>query len=154
MWFRRVRSSLPITTMPGNEVNMRSPRAPHRHQPLGKPSAKTQKKAREQAFLELPNPGENLFTPEEWRRFAALLKFTNREMNIAVLLVAGKTLNAIGRVLATSPHTARVHVNRLFAKAHVRTKLNFVLRLVLIQRTFEGPWAPADDGHKFSNSFR
>jgi DNA-binding CsgD family transcriptional regulator len=103
------------------------------------------------SLLEPANPGEALFTPDEWRHLAALLKFTNREMNIAVLLVEGKTLNAIGKALDTSPHTVRVHVNRLFAKAKVRTKLDFALRLVLIQRTFGR--ASADGERKFSNSF-
>jgi DNA-binding NarL/FixJ family response regulator len=80
------------------------------------------------------NPGEKLFTEDEWRQIGHHLCFSERQLCIARMLAAGKTLNTISKELVTSPHTVRVHMKRIFKKAQVKTKLDLVVQFVLIHR--------------------
>ena len=60
------------------------------------------------------NPGEDMFSGEDWTLIAASLHLSARELSVAVLMFEGKTRFQIARKLKCAPGTVRVYIDRLF----------------------------------------
>ena len=78
------------------------------------------------------NPGEDMFSGEEWTLIAASLHLSARELSVAVLLFEGKTRFQIARKLRCAAGTVRVYIDRLFAKLNVRDRLGMALGIVRV----------------------
>jgi DNA-binding NarL/FixJ family response regulator len=91
-------------------------------------------------LLSPENPGEQFFTPDEWRRIGAALGLSRRELQVAALLFEGQNCAGIayrlrrpdGRPL--SPHTVRVYLDRLRRKTQALDTTSVVLRIVRIHQ--------------------
>jgi DNA-binding NarL/FixJ family response regulator len=90
------------------------------------------------------NPGEDMFSGEDWTLIAASLRLSARELSVAVLMFEGKTRFQIARKLQCAPGTVRVYIDRLFTKLHVMDRLGLVLRIVRIHLQLRvAPGGPA-----------
>ena len=78
------------------------------------------------------NPGEGMFSGEEWTLIATSLYLSARELSVAVLMFEGKTRFQIARKLRCAPGTVRVYIDRLIAKLHVKDRVGMVLRIVRV----------------------
>ena len=84
------------------------------------------------------NPGEDLLSDFEWQDVANVLALSERELQVAKLLVEGCTRDQIGARLrkptgeCVSPGTVRVYIDRLYKKAHVDDRTALALRVVRI----------------------
>jgi len=92
------------------------------------------------SFLRSENPGEGFFTSDEWRSLGDALDFSERELEVTVLLVAGFSRQAVAARLrktdgsSVSSQTVRVYIDRIFQKARVHDRLGLVLRLARAHR--------------------
>ncbi len=75
-----------------------------------------------------------LFTPEEWRTVARLLRLTPRQLAVAELLCQEYSQRDMARRLELSMDTVRTHLRALYARLHVQSRVGVVVRLVLAQR--------------------
>jgi DNA-binding NarL/FixJ family response regulator len=92
------------------------------------------------------NPGEDMFSGEDWTLIAASLHLSARELSVAVLMFEGKTRFQIARKLQCAPGTVRVYIDRLFTKLQVKDRLDLVLRIVRVHlqlRVVAGGPAPS-----------
>jgi DNA-binding NarL/FixJ family response regulator len=68
-----------------------------------------------------------------WTEVARSLKLSNRELQISKGVFDNLTESAIGEELGMSEHTVHAHLNRLFRKLRVRTRVQLVLRVTLYE---------------------
>ena len=61
---------------------------------------------------------------------SALYGLTRRERQLATLLLDGDETGGIARRMRISPHTVQQHLKSIFAKVGVRSRLEFVGRVV------------------------
>ena len=67
---------------------------------------------------------------QAWRELGRHLKLSPREIEIARCILDDCKETAIASELGISPHTVRTHVERLYRKMGVRSRVEFVVRLV------------------------
>ena len=78
------------------------------------------------------HPGRDFLSPADWIQVGSLLRLSQRELVIAVLIFEGKKRASIGRQLGLSAGTVRVYIDRLFDKLNVEDRLGMVLRIVRV----------------------
>ncbi len=93
--------------------------------------------ARTRVFLP-ENPGQDLFTPEQWLTLAENIPLTVREWEIAMRLCEGMSRKLIARTLRISPETVRTHIDAVYAKLQVENVVGCVLRLVRLNQEWSG----------------
>jgi DNA-binding NarL/FixJ family response regulator len=78
------------------------------------------------------SPSEGLLAPEEVVQAAAAVDLTAREIEVAQLLLEGKTRKKISAALGLCPGTIRVYIDGVFKKFQVRTNVELVQRMIQI----------------------
>lgn len=64
--------------------------------------------------------------PKDERQFLTLL--SQREQEIAILLLEGKTNHEIGEILDITPRTVKAHTSHIYQKVQAKDRLDFALR--------------------------
>jgi DNA-binding CsgD family transcriptional regulator len=70
-----------------------------------------------------------MLDPSAWVAVSRKLKLSPREFQIAQLVFQDRKEAAIARSLGMSPHTVRSHMERLYRKLGVRSRVELVLRI-------------------------
>jgi len=74
--------------------------------------------------------GDRSFLSERgWRGLAERLKLSEREVEVARAVLADETERAIARRLGISPHTVHTHLERLYHKLQVSSRLGLAVKL-------------------------
>jgi DNA-binding CsgD family transcriptional regulator len=73
--------------------------------------------------------GESFISELGWRCLARKLKLSDREIEIARAVLKDQTERAIARRLGISPHTVHTHLERLYRKLQVSSRLELAVRL-------------------------
>lgn len=88
---------------------------------------------------------------DEWRSLTASLRLSQRESDIAALLLLNKTEATMAVLLGISVHTVHSHLERLFRKLRVRSRCGVVARLfeayVAVHTRTAGPLEPRPRPH-------
>jgi two-component system, NarL family, nitrate/nitrite response regulator NarL len=83
----------------------------------------------------VPPPAGPPRSPDEEHAALVARQLTNREREVLSLVAQGKSTKEMGKRLAVSNHTARTHVENVFAKLQVHSRLEaaaFALRYKLV----------------------
>jgi hypothetical protein len=81
--------------------------------------------------MDAAKPSGGLVLDERaWCLLCARLKMSPREVQIGGGIFADQKEAAIAAELGMSPHTVRTHMERLYRKLGVRSRVEFVLRVV------------------------
>jgi len=75
-----------------------------------------------------------LLTNRQWLKVARRLALSERELQIAKLIFDDLRQTAIATRLGISPHTVRTHMERLYYKLDVKSRVGLVLRVLREQR--------------------
>ena len=73
---------------------------------------------------------EPLLSRQELWEIAWKLEFTDRQSDILPYLVKDEKESAIAKGLGISPHTVHTHLNRLYAKLGVSSRVELIVLLV------------------------
>lgn len=79
------------------------------------------------------SPGEFLISEQQWDAISKLVDMTPRERQVSGLLLTGITRDKIALELGIAFRTVRFHMEILHEKLHVRTRVDFVLRLIQLR---------------------
>ncbi|QDV92193.1 transcriptional regulator NarL [Phycisphaerae bacterium RAS2] len=74
--------------------------------------------------------GRHALSEEQWDYAGRRLRLSRREMQISKCIFDDLKESAIGRGLGISPHTVHTHLERLYHKLGVRSRLALVVRVV------------------------
>lgn len=74
-------------------------------------------------------PPNTLIDGQAWQAIAQSLKLSAREIQIAQLVLDDVKEASIARRLAISPHTVHTHLERLYHKLSVASRVELVVRL-------------------------
>lgn len=85
--------------------------------------------ARLQTLKNLEADGPPTTSPSKFEENCKLLQFTAREIEIARLIVKGRTYKMIAKDLFISEKTVTKHIQNLFEKAEVRNKIQLINKL-------------------------
>ena len=80
-----------------------------------------------------PRPGCNgssFLTGDAWRRIANSLQLSQRELQIVKAVFEDRKEAAIAQGLGISRHTVHTHMERLYHKLEVNSRVSLVLRIV------------------------
>lgn len=75
-------------------------------------------------------PGTTLFSSEVWTRVSVRLSLSGRELEIVRLVFEERTETEIAAACGISKHTVHTHLERLYHKLGVRSRVGLVLRIV------------------------
>ena len=64
--------------------------------------------------------------------FGIMLKLTQREEEVLLLVIKGYTNRQIAETLCISTHTAKVHISSLFQKFEVSNRVELVVKLLIL----------------------
>lgn len=81
--------------------------------------------------------GGTLFTPAEWAALAAHFRLTPRESQVARLVCAGCTQQAVAGELGLSINTVRMHLRSLFRRLNAHDRVSVLVRFLLAARALE-----------------
>jgi len=76
------------------------------------------------------SPDGCLFSPEAWECMAADLRLSHRELQIVRQLLDDQKESAIAALLGISAHTIHTHIERLYHKLAVRSRIELSLRIL------------------------
>jgi DNA-binding NarL/FixJ family response regulator len=65
-----------------------------------------------------------------WHRLADQLRFSTRELQIVRAIFADEKEAAIARSLQISPHTVHTHIERLYAKLQIASRVQLVVTVL------------------------
>lgn len=71
-----------------------------------------------------------LFTEEEWSRIAESLQISGRGLEITSLLFTNATESQISEQLGISRHTVHAHIERVYRKLDVGSRVELVVRVI------------------------
>lgn len=71
-----------------------------------------------------------LFSKEEWRALADAMELSPRALQIVSRLLTNATEAEISADLGISPHTVHAHVERVYRKLNVRSRVDLTVRVV------------------------
>lgn len=74
--------------------------------------------------------GSSLLSEAQWAETARALRFSGRELQIVRGVFDGRTESAIAADLSIAPRTVDTHLERLYRKLTVRTRVGLVLRVM------------------------
>jgi len=74
--------------------------------------------------------GSPVFSPEVWGSLAERLSLSRREVDVAKLVLKDRKELAIAMDLGISQHTVHTHLERLYRKMGVSSRLELAVRLV------------------------
>ena len=77
-----------------------------------------------------------LISDDAWICIGERLKLSSREVEIAKGVLRDEKESAIGRELGISAHTVHTHLERLYRKLQVCSRLELAMRLALHQNEF------------------
>jgi len=78
----------------------------------------------------LPSETESSFLSRtDWRRISVHLNLSQRESEIAFLMLGERTESAIAHFLCISPHTVHAHLERLYRKLGIHQRYGLVARV-------------------------
>ena len=83
-----------------------------------------------QALASAPESGRAIFSDEAWRHLADELQLSGRESQIVRGVFDDQTEPAIAAHLGISSHTVHTHLDRLYRKLGVSSRVALVLRVV------------------------
>jgi DNA-binding CsgD family transcriptional regulator len=83
-------------------------------------------------FFEPLNPCENFLSDSDWKNVARVMRLTARERQLARLLFEDHTRGRIARELDCKLETVRAHIDRIYEKLAVKSRLQFGLRIVRV----------------------
>ena len=78
-------------------------------------------------------PGEKLFSSQDWGRLRKLVGFSDREYQVCRLIFEGKTRKETGIALGIATRTVRHYMEILYQKLSVTNRVAMVLRLVQLR---------------------
>ena len=78
-------------------------------------------------------PGETLFSSQDWGRLQELIELTDREYQVCRLIFEGKTRKETGQELEIATRTVRHYMEILHEKLNVTNRVSMVLRLVQLR---------------------
>ena len=76
-----------------------------------------------------PRIGRTLFSDEAWRRVAGLLALSARESEILQAVFEDQKEYCIAVNLGISSHTVHTHLERIYRKLHVSSRVELVVRV-------------------------
>jgi DNA-binding CsgD family transcriptional regulator len=82
--------------------------------------------------------GRSLITPQAWLTASELLQLSPREMEIANCIFDEKSTKEIAKSLGISVHTVQSHLERLYRKLGVCSRVGLVLRIVAVSQSLPG----------------
>ena len=75
-------------------------------------------------------PLPRLLNNRQWQRVARCLAMSERELQIAKLIFDDEPERAIATRLGITPHTVHTHMQRLYVKLDVKSRVGLVLRIL------------------------
>lgn len=75
-------------------------------------------------------PGYSLFPSEVWAHLCFALKLSPREIQIVRGVFEDQKEETIARNLGISPHTVNTYFQRLYAKLHVSSRPQLIIRIL------------------------
>lgn len=84
--------------------------------------------------LEWPeNPAEGLLNPNQWAQIADVASLTQRERQVAEMLLESHTREEIAQKLNVKPRTIRQHMESLHSKLKVSNRVGLALRVISLR---------------------
>lgn len=77
---------------------------------------------------------DDLFSPDEFQRVTSLLRATNRQADILLMLLRGQTDQQIANGLGISASTVRVHLRQLYQHNDVSDRTSLVTKVFHLYR--------------------
>jgi DNA-binding CsgD family transcriptional regulator len=83
-------------------------------------------------FFDPLDPCEDFLSPSDWKNIARAMRLTPRELELARLLFEDNGRASIARQLGCKQETVRAHIDHIFEKLAVKSRLQFELRVVRV----------------------
>jgi DNA-binding CsgD family transcriptional regulator len=90
-------------------------------------------------FFDPLDPCEDFLSHSDWKDIARVMRLTPRELQVARLLFEDNGRGSIARQLGCNLETARAHIDRIFEKLAVKSRLQFALRVVRVHLLLKKP---------------
>lgn len=96
-------------------------------------------------LLQPPNPGKGFLSEPEWTAVGAAVRLSEREVQVARILLEGGWRLSIAGELHISVEAARLCIEQVFRKFHVQERFGLALRIARIRQALsprpggEGP---------------
>jgi DNA-binding NarL/FixJ family response regulator len=88
-------------------------------------------------FFDPPNPCEEFVAPSDWENIACAMHLTPRELQVARSLFEDRGRKSIARQLECNLQTVRAHIDRIFEKLAVKSRMQFTMRVVRVHLTLK-----------------
>lgn len=78
------------------------------------------------------DPCEDFLSPSDWKQIARALRLTARQQEVVTLIFGDHSRKGIASKLGCTRDGARAHIDQIFEKLAVKSRLQVVLRVVRV----------------------